>query len=68
MAMPGSVLKAEHAGSNRLIKDGARLIDSVGDVLAACFPHVQPAAEKPVELDSSENKVYSLIGFEKTRR
>ncbi len=65
MAMPGSVLKTEHAGSNRLIKDGARLVDSVEDVLTACFPHIQPATKKPVELDSSENKVYSLIGFEK---
>ncbi len=65
MAMPGSVLKTEHTGSNRLIKDGARLVDSVEDVLAACFPHVRPVAQKPVELDSGENKVYSLIGFEK---
>jgi DNA processing protein len=65
MAMPGSVLKTEHAGSNRLIKDGARLVDSVEDVLATCFPHIKPVAQEPVELDSSENKVYSLIGFEK---
>ncbi len=65
MAMPGSVLKTEHAGSNRLIKDGARLVDSVEDILTGCFPHIRNVAEKPVELDSSENKVYSLIGFEK---
>jgi DNA processing protein len=65
MAMPGSVLRTEHAGSNRLIKDGARLVDSVEDVLATCFPHIKPVTQKPVELDSSENKVYSLIGFEK---
>ena len=65
MAMPGSVLKTEHAGSNRLIKDGAHLVDSVEDILAGCFPHIKPAREKPVELDSGENKVYSLIGFEK---
>ena len=65
MAMPGSVLKTEHAGSNRLIKDGARLVDSVEDILTVCFPHIRSVAEKPVELDSSENKVYSLIGFER---
>lgn len=65
MAMPGSVLKTEHAGSNRLIKDGARLVDSVEDVLTACFAHIDPAIKKPVELDLSENRVYSLIGFEK---
>lgn len=65
MAMPGSVLKAEHTGSNRLIKDGARLVDSVEDVLAACFPYSKPEAPKPVELDTGENRIYSLIGFEK---
>lgn len=65
MAVPGSVLKTEHAGSNRLIKDGAHLVDSVEDILAGCFPHIKAARQNPVELDSGENKVYSLIGFEK---
>jgi len=65
MAVPGSVLRTQYAGSNRLIKEGARLIDSVEDILTTCFPDVRLAAQKPMELDSGENKVYSLIGFEK---
>jgi DNA processing protein len=65
MAIPGSVLRTQHAGSNRLIKEGARLIDSVEDILVTCFPDVNPAKPEPVKLDSEENRVYSLIGFEK---
>ncbi|MHB8108544.1 MAG: DNA-processing protein DprA [Syntrophorhabdaceae bacterium] len=65
MAVPGSVLTTRHEGSNGLIKEGARLIESVEDVMLTCFPDMKLFAGKPVELDSSENKVYSLIGFEK---
>lgn len=65
MAIPGSVLRTEHAGSNRLIKEGARLVDSVEDIVTTCFPEIRPPEPKPVELDSGENRVYSLIGFEK---
>ncbi len=65
MAVPGSVLRAEHTGSNRLIKEGARLIDSVADILATCFPDVRLPTAQPAALDSEENIVYSLIGFEK---
>lgn len=65
MAVPGSVLRTEHAGSNRLIKEGAKLIDSVEDILTTCFTDAHLPAQAPMELDSGENKVYSLIGFEK---
>lgn len=65
MAIPGSVLRNEHAGSNRLIKEGARLIDSVEDILTTCFPDVRPAEPERVELDNREDRIYSLIGFEK---
>lgn len=65
MAIPGSVLRIEHAGSNRLIKEGARLVDSVEDILTTCFPDVRPPETGQVELDSREDRVYSLIGFEK---
>lgn len=65
MAVPGSVLRTEHTGSNRLIKEGARLIDSVEDILTTCFPDVRPCTAQPAALDNRENIVYSLIGFEK---
>ncbi len=65
MAIPGSVLRMEHAGSNRLIKEGARLVDSVEDILTTCFPEVRPPESEPPKLDNREDKIYSLIGFEK---
>jgi DNA processing protein len=34
LAVPGSVLSGRHRGSNALIKDGARLVETVDDVLA----------------------------------
>ncbi|MEN6615175.1 MAG: DNA-processing protein DprA [Syntrophorhabdus sp.] len=65
MAVPGSVLTTRHAGSNRLIKDGAKLIESVQDVIFTCFPDIEFVPAEPVKLDSRENTIYSLIGFEK---
>ena|GEM_PF-6879778 len=32
VAMPGSVLKAQHTGSNRLIKDGTRLVSILSKI------------------------------------
>ncbi len=34
LAVPGGVLSGRHRGSNALIKDGARLVETVNDVLA----------------------------------
>ena len=34
LAVPGGVLSGRHRGSNALIKDGARLVETVSDVLA----------------------------------
>lgn len=66
MAVPGSVFREGHAGSNRLIKEGAKLVDGIGDVLSACFPGISlPAKQEAVSLADEEKKVYSLIGFEK---
>jgi DNA processing protein len=33
LAVPGSVLSGQYRGSHALIKDGARLVETVGDVL-----------------------------------
>lgn len=65
MAVPGSVLTPRHAGSNRLIKDGAKLVESVQDIFFTCFPDIDATYAQPIELDSRENTIYSLIGFEK---
>jgi len=42
MAVPGSPLDPRHRGTNRLLRDGATLIESAEDVLAALGPQLQP--------------------------
>ncbi|MCB2053175.1 MAG: DNA-processing protein DprA [Geminicoccaceae bacterium] len=46
MAVPGSPLDARHKGTNRLLRDGAALIEDVADVLAA-LPDRKPVAPGP---------------------
>lgn len=43
MAVPGSPLDPRHRGTNRLLRDGATLVESAADVLAALGPKVQRA-------------------------
>jgi DNA processing protein len=43
-AVPGSPLNGKTRGSNRLIKDGARLVDCVEDVLEELLPQLGPIA------------------------
>lgn len=43
-AVPGSPLNGKTRGSNRLIKDGARLVDCVEDVLEELLPQLGPVA------------------------
>ncbi len=45
MAVPGSPLDERHRGTNRLLKEGAHLVESADDVLAALAPfEVKPKA------------------------
>jgi DNA processing protein len=45
-AVPGSPLTGKSRGSNRLIKEGARLVDCVEDVLEDLAPQLIPAEKK----------------------
>jgi DNA processing protein len=66
MAVPGSIFGDEHKGANRLIKQGAKLVDGMEDILNASFPDLTLKRELPrkVELDRNEESVYSFIGHE----
>ncbi len=66
MAVPGSIFGDQYRGANKLIKQGAKLVDGMEDVLQACFPDLKLKAERPVkaELDKGEDRVYSFIGHE----
>jgi len=65
MAIPGSIFSEDSKGANTLIKQGARLVDSIGDVLAECFPDIKLIEKKPIDMNSAEDYIYSIIGPQK---
>ncbi|OPY75610.1 MAG: hypothetical protein A4E65_03500 [Syntrophorhabdus sp. PtaU1.Bin153] len=65
MAIPGSIFDSEYRGANSLIKQGARLIDGIEDIIATCFPEIEIKEDKQVDLNGNESYIYSIIGFEK---
>ena len=54
LAVPGSVLSGQHRGSHALIKDGARLVETVTDVLEEIGWVAPPRAGRPVETRPGE--------------
>jgi DNA processing protein len=66
MAIPGSVFSDEYRGANKLIKEGAKLVDGVGDIVTTCFPGLSFIKKENVELDGNEKYIYALVGFQKT--
>lgn len=55
-AVPGSIDSAGSRGTNGLIKQGAKLIENVDDVLEEILPQIErTAALKPISVNDSEN-------------
>ena len=65
MAVPGSIFNDEHKGANALIKQGAKLIAGIEDIITASFPDLQLKKEQQIKMDKDEDYVYSFIGHEK---
>lgn len=65
MAVPGSVFREEYQGANTLIKEGAKLVDNIDDIIITCFPGYTLKQKEPVKIAHDEEKVFSVIGFEK---
>ena len=71
MAVPGNIFNDEYKGANALIKQGAKLVDNIEDIVITCFPDLKfkedktGKTHKSKEMNQNENCVYSLIGFDK---
>ncbi|HOR62207.1 MAG TPA: DNA-processing protein DprA, partial [Smithellaceae bacterium] len=50
-AIPGPIDSASSRGANHLIKQGAKLIDSVDDILEEILPQLERTAREPVSPD-----------------
>lgn len=65
MAVPGSIFREEYRGANALIKQGAKLVENINDILSTTLPDYKPEESKPVSLSPDEEKIFSYIDFEK---
>jgi DNA processing protein len=67
-AVPGPIGSAASAGTNQLLKDGARLVTSARDILEELRGVGQvpppPAAPPPPDLPPAEAAVFALLGGE----
>lgn len=65
MAIPGSIFNEEHKGANRLIKEGARLVEGIEDIVSTCLPDLELKDKNTIDMDEDESYIYSFIGYEK---
>jgi len=70
-AVPGNVLSGRSAGCHRLLKEGAKLVEGVEDVLAEVEQWLPPRAGAPrrtpapvPELSGNEKRVFDQLGRE----
>jgi DNA processing protein len=65
MAIPGRVYDDAYKGTNSLIKQGARLVEDIEDIVGCCFPDTEFRVESKVALDVDEDYIYKLMGIDR---
>jgi DNA processing protein len=70
-AVPGSIFSPASSGTNRLIKEGAKIVRTIGDILEEIPIAVQPKKtspetkqEIPSDLSEEEEKILSILSHE----
>ncbi len=63
-AVPGSIFADGSKGTNRLIKQGAKLVDRVADVMEEYGWNADPLKPAGMSLSDEEQAVYSLLNYE----
>lgn len=66
-AVPGSIFEKNSKGTNRLIRDGARILDEFSVIMDSIsnFKFVKKEVKKPPELTDSEKKIIDFLSEEK---
>ncbi|HVN98301.1 MAG TPA: DNA-processing protein DprA [Syntrophorhabdaceae bacterium] len=62
MAIPGSVFRDEYRGANALIKQGAKLVENIDDIVSTCFPGLVLKPKEPANINREEERIFSIIG------
>lgn len=65
MAVPGSIFSDGSKGTNALIKQGARLVDTIEDIISECFPEIRIGNKLPIDMNEREGYIYSIVGHGK---
>jgi DNA processing protein len=65
MAIPGRVFDEAYRGANSLIKQGARLVEDISDIVDYCFPEVKVQEQARVDMDGDEDYIYRLMGLDR---
>jgi DNA processing protein len=61
MAVPGRVIDEAYKGTNSLIKQGARLVEDIGDIVDCCFPDVEFRPKSAIDINEDEDYIYRLM-------
>ncbi len=65
LAVPGRVFDEEYKGANNLIKEGAKLVEDIEDIIASCFPDLELKKKDRLAMEGDEEYIYSLMGMDK---